>query len=356
MLIDGGSAGTGTLQYLRSKGVDHLDLMLATHPHEDHIGGLTEVLQSIPVAKVITNGQPTTTRTYERFLDAIAAAKSEYQEVRRGDTLTLGSLQIGVLNPTSSSGNNLNNQSVVLRLVHGNTTFLFEGDAEREAEASMVGSASPLDATILKVGHHGSRTASSAPFLSKVRPQVAVYSAGMGNSYGHPHPETIAALGSIGAQVYGTDTSGTVVVTSDGSSYSISTSKSAGPRAPPSSGSAPAAVSPPSAPVQPVPTVAPTSTAGLSLEIPSVTSPVRPGATATLRAVTAPGANCSIVVYYKSGPSTAAGLGPKTADASGNVSWSWTVGTRTTPGTWRIVVKTSQGGSTITKETSFTVG
>ena len=150
----------------------------------------------MPVAEVVTNGQPHTTVIYEKFLDAIANAKAKYTEVKRGDRLQLGSTTLAVLHPTGPTGSNLNDQSIVLRLVYGQTTFLFDGDAEQTAEASMLlSSVSPVKADILKVGHHGSRSASSPEFLKAVKPQVAIYSAGAGNDYGHPHSETLAALG-----------------------------------------------------------------------------------------------------------------------------------------------------------------
>ena len=103
MLIDGGETNTGIVQYLQSKGIQHLNLVVATHPHSDHIGGLVQVLNAIPVDKVITNGQSHTTSVYENFLDAIASAKAEYVEVKRGDTITLGSLVFNVLNPYVTS-------------------------------------------------------------------------------------------------------------------------------------------------------------------------------------------------------------------------------------------------------------
>jgi len=353
-LIDGGSAGSGAVQYLRQQGVQRLDLVVATHPHEDHIGGLVEVLQAIPVAEVVTNGQPTTTRVYERFLDAIAAAKAQYREVKRGQTLELGSLKLDVLHPVVPTGDDLNSQSIVLRMVYGQTTFLFMGDAGQEAEKSIMANLPRLvGATVLKVGHHCSRSASSVPFLKAVQPKVAVYSAGVGNGYGHPHPETIASLLAVGAEVYGTDINGTVVIVSDEAGYSISTSKANGPRAPPAVPSP----APSSGAVEPTTTaVQPAEPApALSLDVLSVTSPVRPGTQATLKAKTTAGAECSIIVYYKSGPSSAKGLEPKVADAGGNVSWTWTVGTNTTPGTCRIVVKARQGGNEVSKEIPFEV-
>ncbi|MBM2832717.1 MAG: beta-lactamase protein [Dehalococcoidia bacterium] len=226
MLIDGSEANSAALEYLKSKGINHLDLVVATHPHADHIGGLVQVLKAIPVAKVITSGQPTTTKTYENFLDAIAAAKAEYVEVKRGDTVRLGYLTFSVLHPISSEGDDLNNGSVVLHLEYGQVSFLFTGDAEKEAEGSVsVSSVSPVKAMILKVGHHGSRTASSRAFLALVEPEVAIYSAGKGNNYGHPHPEAIAALKAAGARIYGTDVNGTVIVTTDGKTYSVAAAR-----------------------------------------------------------------------------------------------------------------------------------
>jgi competence protein ComEC len=357
MLIDGGSEGTGALQYLQGQSVDHLDLMLATHPHEDHIGGLPAILKAMPVARVVMNGQPTTTRIYERLLDAIATAKAEYQEVKRGDRIQLGSLTFDVLHPAVPTGPNLNNQSIVLRLIWGQVSFMLPGDAERETEGDILASGQPVAATILKLGHHGSRTATSSAWLKAISPTVAIYSAGVGNSYGHPHPETLAALSTAGVQVYGTDVSGTVVVTSDGAGYSVATAKGNGPRAPPA---APQPVSPPPdppavVPAHPEPTAAPAPSADLALQIVSVSSPVRPGVRATLTAQTVPGAQCSITVRYQSGPSSASGLEPKTADASGNISWSWTVGSNTTPGTWPITVTARLGGNSLTREISFVV-
>jgi competence protein ComEC len=346
MLIDGGEADSGCLAYLQKQGIKQLDLVVATHPHSDHIGGLVQVLRSIPVAEVVTNGQPHTTSIYEQFLDAIASAKARYTEVKRGDTLKLGSLEFQVLSPVSATSGDLNSNSLVLRLVYGATSFLFMGDAGKDAEASILSAGLPVQATVLKVGHHGSNSASSLSFLRAVSPQVAVYSAGAGNPYGHPHPETLAALAAVGAQVYGTDVNGTVVVVSDGSSYQVEVEKGTGPRAPP--------VAQPTEVAAP-PTGVPATAAPAGLQIVSVTSPVKPGSSATLQALTAPGATCKITVYYKSGPSKAAGLGDKAADAAGNVSWTWKVGSNTTPGTWRIVVSCSVGGQELSQETSFVV-
>ena len=346
VLIDGGEPDTGILTYLQGLGVQRIDLMVATHPHADHIGGLVQVLKAMPVSRVVTNGQIETTATFEHFLDAITTAKVPFAVAKRGDILTIGNLVFSVLSPLTATSGDLNNNSLVLRLVYGESSFLFMGDADKDAEAGILASGLPVQASIMKVGHHGSNTASSPAFLAQVKPAIAIYMAGLGNPYGHPHAETLAALAAVGAQIYGTDLNGTITVTTDGHVNQVDVQKG-GPRAPPT-GVLPT--------VTPGILILPTLTPGnLSLIIESVTSPVSPGATATLVAKTSPGAYCTIMVYTKSGPSTAAGLDPKTADSAGNVSWSWKVGTRTTPGTWQIVVTATQNGQTITTTKNFTV-
>jgi hypothetical protein len=198
-------------------------------------------------------------------VDAIAASKATYTEVKRGDTLPLGGLTFDVLNPEGPEGEDLNDQSLVLRLVYGKVAFLFTGDAGSAAETSMLAGGEPLRAQVLKVGHHGSESGSSPAFLAAVRPGVAVYSAGAGNDFGHPHAETLAALAAAGATIYGTDVNGTVVVTSEGTTYKVDVEKEGRPRAPPTV--APGRTSSP----------APGSDA---IAVVSLTSPAGPGAPA----------------------------------------------------------------------------
>jgi competence protein ComEC len=334
ILIDGGEANGDVVEYLKNAGIQSIDLMIATHPHSDHIGGLVEVLRSFPVTKVATNGQSHTTSTYEDFLDAIADARAEYVEVRRGDVLQVGNLKLFVLSPAANDDPDMNENSVVLQFAYGSTSYLLMGDAGANTEAALLASGSKLKANILKVGHHGSKSGSTIPFLQAVSPDIAIYFAGENNSYGHPALQTILSLHDVDATIYGTNVNGSIIVQNGWSAYEVQTQRLefAGERA-----TAPAS--------------APTQSVSTGLEIKSVTSPVSKGGYATLIAQTSPNASCTITVYYKSGPSSAAGLIPQNADASGNVSWTWKVGTRTTPGTWRIVV--TCGG--FTKETSFTV-
>lgn len=333
-LIDGGDVDSNIVQYLQSVGVQRIDWMIATHPHSDHIGGLVQVLKTYPVKRVVTNGQAHTTTVYENFLDGIASAQAEYFEAKRGDLIEVGSLDILVINPAGITNPDLNENSLVLQFTYGATTFLLMGDGGADAEASLLASGLPLKANILKVGHHGSASGSTSAFLNAVKPNAAIYMAGINNSYGHPSSQTIAALTAAGATINGTDQNGTIIVNVDLTGYTVQTQKSEIITSPVI-----------------VPTIAATAPVSSGLEIVSVTSPVAKGAIASLTAKSAPNASCSITVYYKSGASEAQGLDPKTADSNGMVSWSWKVGARTTPGIWRIVVTCNQ----VTQETTFTV-
>jgi competence protein ComEC len=353
-LIDGGDSGSGALAYLRAQGVTRVDLLVATHPHADHIGGLVDILENLPVTKVVTNGVSTTTLTYEHFLDAIAAAQATYVEAKRGDKLELGAFSFDVLSPAGSSSDaDLNDGSLVLRLVDGGVAFLFTGDAEATAEAGMLAAGQNVQAQILKIGHHASRTASSPAFLAAVRPKIAVYCAETGNEYGHPHAETLAALAAVGATVYGTDRNGTVSVTTDGVTYQVTTTGDATPVVPPPGGTTTTTQGTTTTTTPGTTTT--TTTPALAIQVLSLTSPIARGATATLTVKTSPGANCTITVTYASGPSKAAGLEPKVAGSDGTVSWSWKVGSSTTPGTWSIDVAASTAQGSTSSHLPFVV-
>jgi beta-lactamase superfamily II metal-dependent hydrolase len=226
ILIDGGGRSPGVVTYVDDYIDGTLEVMVATHPHADHIGGLIEVLNNFQVGQIWHNGDTSTSQTYAEFMNAVQSDGAEVNIARRGDQINMGELTFIIFNPYVL-GEDTNNNSIVLHLNYGEIDFLFTGDAEKEAENDMlVQSIVPLSKVeILKVGHHGSRTASSEFFLEFTHPETAIYMAKVDNSYGHPHEEALLALTDIEAEIYGTDIFGTITVSTDGLTYEIQTEK-----------------------------------------------------------------------------------------------------------------------------------
>lgn len=222
-LIDGGPNNGLAYQYLLRHGINRIDTLIVSHPHADHIGGLIEIIQNIPVNSVWTSGAVHYTPIFEQFVDVIAEAKIPYREVPQGHSIPLGSLHFEVLHSDAAAAE-LNDGSLVVKLVYNHVAFLFMGDAEASSEEMMIRNLpEQLDATVLKIGHHGSYTSSTPAFIAAVSPEIAVYSAGAGNLYGHPHQETLDILQHAQVVVYGTDIYGSVVVSTDGFTYSVLT-------------------------------------------------------------------------------------------------------------------------------------
>ena len=229
ILIDAGDQDSGPRveSYLRSHGVSSLDLLVATHPHEDHIGGLMTILNDIPVGQVLDSGQAHTSQTFENYLNLIDRKNIPFSTAERGQTIDLDpAIKIEVLSPPATlfSGD-LNQNSIVLKVTYNKVSFLFMGDAGFVAEDSIMAAGYDLKSTVLKVGHHGSSSSTGTSFLSKVRPEVEIIEVGASNDYGHPSGKTLSALQSTSSKIYRTDTSGDIVVTTDGQSYSVSTEK-----------------------------------------------------------------------------------------------------------------------------------
>lgn len=216
ILIDGGRKALGIVEYLRHYVDGELDIIVATHPHDDHLGGLIEVLETFEVRRIYHNGQESKADSIRSFMDAASQEKAEISVVRLGDTIEAGSLILTVLNPANLA-DTVNNNSIVLLLSYGAIDFLFAGDAEKSTEAQMlVQQVVPVpEMEILKVGHHGLATSSSPAFLQAVRPVVAIVMAK------HTHDKTIKNLKEIGAEVYVTDSSGTIIVDCDGSGFTV---------------------------------------------------------------------------------------------------------------------------------------
>jgi competence protein ComEC len=232
ILIDAGEVDQGdrVVSDLQNLGVRKIDLLVATHPHSDHIGGMQKVLAAFPVGKVLDSGLPSTSSLYEHFLETVDRKKIPYVVAEQGQTIDPDpSLRILVLSPPRERiGDDLNTNSIVLRISYGTVNLLYTGDASIAAEGVMEKAGYPLSAQVLKVGHHGSSDASSAAFLTRVDPEVAVISLGENNEYGHPHRETLERLKAAGPLVFRTDEAGTVLVESDGATYSVVTEKGRG--------------------------------------------------------------------------------------------------------------------------------
>lgn len=225
ILIDAGDRGRHDVsRYLEKLGVETIDLFVLTHPHADHIGQAAMVIETFEVREVWLSGYEHSTMLYEELLDAILASDADYWEPRTGQEFFFGDLKVQVLNPTEI-GNDLHDTNIVIRALYGDVSFLFTGDAERKTEDKMVQNqlllGFELQSQILQLGHHGSRTSSSLDFLLAVKPEVAVYSAGLNNQFDHPHEEVLNRLKMLEISVYGTDCNGTLIVQTDGASYSV---------------------------------------------------------------------------------------------------------------------------------------
>lgn len=225
MLIDAGNLGQDSLVlgYLSDHGVRSLDYLVQTHPHSDHIGSMPAVIRAMDsIGTLIMPDAIHTTKAFEHLLDAVEEKNIEVAIPLSGDVYELGNAKIQVLAPNSVSYNDLNNYSVVLRIVYGQTVFLFTGDAQEISENEQLMTGFDLSADVLKVGHHGSHTSTTPKYIEAITPSYAVISCGKDNSYGHPHSETITRLIESNVKVYRTDENGTVAFTTDGQTITAS--------------------------------------------------------------------------------------------------------------------------------------
>lgn len=226
MLIDGGKPHASSIiyTYLKNLNIEYLDYIVASHADDDHIGGLSAPLSKMKVGNVLAPKAEADTRSYESLKSKTAEQGLKMTHPKPGESLDFGSSKIEFYGPITESESDRNNGSIVMKIIYGDTSFLFTGDAEREEEQEILNAGYDLSATVLKVGHHGSKNSTTYPFLREIMPKYAVISVG-NNSYGHPTEDTLSRLRDADVKVYRTDMQGDIIATSDGKTVTITTKK-----------------------------------------------------------------------------------------------------------------------------------
>ena len=229
ILIDAGpkSDADKLMKQLEEKNIDDFEIVIATHPHEDHIGGMTSVFEKYEVENFYMPKATSTTKTFENMMKAVSNKGLKVKVIKEGTSFDLGEgVKFVAYSPTKDSYDNLNDYSPIMKLTYGNNSFIFTGDAEKAVEEEVLKKyANELDADVIKFGHHGSSTSSTKEFIEAISPKYGIISCGVDNSYGHPHREIVDIINSMGINAYRTDTQGQITLTSDGSTINIKTEK-----------------------------------------------------------------------------------------------------------------------------------
>ena len=220
LLIDSGSKTERSklFNYLNSRKIETLDYVIATHPHEDHIGNMAEVINTYNIKKFYAPKVENTTKSFEQMITALKENNLKINVIKSGTgSIKLGkNTKVSVFSPLNDIYDNLNNYSPIIKIQYGETSFLFTGDAEREVEEEVLAEGCNLDADVIKIGHHGSTTSTSLDFIKAVDPYIAVISVGLDNCYGHPNKGILSLLYNYDLTIFRTDIDGTILLISDG--------------------------------------------------------------------------------------------------------------------------------------------
>jgi competence protein ComEC len=224
LLIDGGNKADAAviINYLHSLNILSIDYLIATHPHEDHIGSLPDIIKAFNIGSIYMPKISANTKIFENLLLSIKTKGYKINTAAAGvKIIDTNDIKLTILAPNAAEYSELNNYSVVTKLTYKDTSFLFTGDAEDISEKEMLKQNDDLNADVIKIGHHGGRTSSTKDFLEEVAPKYAVISVGLDNDYGHPHKETMERLNSLKLKIFRTDEQGTILMSSDGTTLTI---------------------------------------------------------------------------------------------------------------------------------------
>ena len=226
MLVDGGDAAHAIVvgNYLRIRGVSHLDALVSTHPHDDHLWGLSDALSVAVADTVYSPVSAYDSDAFRSFADKVKMQGKTITVPKVNDTFRLGSASVRILGPYSTTMGD-NNSSIILRITYGKTSFLLMGDAESAEESALLKSGAVIKSDVLKTGHHGAEFSTEAGLLKAVAPKYAVISCGTGNMYGDPAPSVLHRLFASGVMTYRTDVNGTIICVSDGKNVRFVSSK-----------------------------------------------------------------------------------------------------------------------------------
>ena len=231
MLIDAGTRANGeeVLEYLKNLGITKIDVLVGTHPHDDHMGGMAEIIKNFEIGELYApdnSNDDITTVWYQEFLDAIIEKNIKWNFPKVGDEITLGNATAKILSPEEEYYENINNYSIVLRVSYKTIDILLTGDAEEEIEEKLINSNFELASEVYKVAHHGSDTSNTEQFMKEVNPKYAIISCKKGNTYKHPKQKVMNLFETLGINVYRTDKQGTIIMKTDGTNIEFNVEQS----------------------------------------------------------------------------------------------------------------------------------